>query len=619
MSKKWLKYIIICASGIVLLTTIIITCILINNDEEVAIGKDGKSAYQLALDNGYTGSLSEWLESLIGDNGQNGKSAYELAVEKGYKGSKEEWLDSLIGKPGINGQNGKSAYELAVENGFKGTLTDWLLSLTGQIGKDGTDGREVEFQVADGYIQWKYNTETVWKNLVSLDILVGAPGQDGADGAPGQDGTDGREVEFQVADGYIQWKYNTETVWKNLVSLDTLVGAPGQDGADGAPGQDGTDGREVEFQVADGYIQWKYNTDTTWKNLVSLDTLVGAPGQDGADGTPGQDGTDGREVEFQVADGYIQWKYNTDTTWKNLVSLDTITGPKGEDGHTPEITIQNGNWFIDGVDTGIKAKGDQGEDGLSAFEIYKKYHPEYQGTEQEWIESLKGSDGAPGEQGISVVHAYINEDIHLIIVLSNGIEIDAGYVGIEIIKTYTVTFKDYNDSVIETITNVSNGASVTAPKNPVRKGFKFIGWDNEFNNITSNLTVKALYEIDHNQMYFTYAEDGSGNLSVVLSVEGDVNLYGFECKIYFESIGATYMNVASNISGLAVNKNSEYIMLSFTTMDGLNMNNAANLITITFNTQLENVYLHFTLAEVDIFDDDYNDETYNVVENIYDK
>lgn len=31
-----------------------------------------------------------------------------------------------------------------------------------------------------------------------------------------------------------------------------------------------------------------------------------------------------------------------------------IQGEKGEDGHTPVISIQNGNWFIDGVDTGYK-------------------------------------------------------------------------------------------------------------------------------------------------------------------------------------------------------------------------------------------------------------------------
>lgn len=57
-----------------------------------------------------------------------------------------------------------------------------------------------------------------------------------------------------------------------------------------------------------------------------------------------------------------------------------IQGEKGEDGHTPIITIgTNGNWIIDGVDTGVKVQG------LSAYEIFKKYNPDYTGTEEEWV------------------------------------------------------------------------------------------------------------------------------------------------------------------------------------------------------------------------------------------
>lgn len=32
--------------------------------------------------------------------GKDGKSAYEIAVEKGYSGSEVEWINSLAGKPG---------------------------------------------------------------------------------------------------------------------------------------------------------------------------------------------------------------------------------------------------------------------------------------------------------------------------------------------------------------------------------------------------------------------------------------------------------------------------------------------------------------------------------------
>ena len=39
-------------------------------------------------------------------------------------------------------------------------------------------------------------------------------------------------------------------------------------------------------------------------------------------------------------------------------------GIPGEAGHTPNIAIgENGNWFIDGVDTGVKAEGKDGVNG----------------------------------------------------------------------------------------------------------------------------------------------------------------------------------------------------------------------------------------------------------------
>lgn len=44
----------------------------------------------------------------MGEYIENGKSAYELAVENGFKGSEKEWLDSLNGKDGQPGADGKN-------------------------------------------------------------------------------------------------------------------------------------------------------------------------------------------------------------------------------------------------------------------------------------------------------------------------------------------------------------------------------------------------------------------------------------------------------------------------------------------------------------------------------
>ena len=86
------------------------------------------------------------------------------------------------GKDGTNGADGKSAYQIWLENGYKGTQADFLNWLQGSNGIDGEDGKEVEFQIADGYIQCRYKTDDnneSWQNLIMLSDLKGADGEDG--------------------------------------------------------------------------------------------------------------------------------------------------------------------------------------------------------------------------------------------------------------------------------------------------------------------------------------------------------------------------------------------------------------------------------------------------------
>lgn len=63
--------------------------------------------------------------------------------------------------------------------------------------------------------------------------------------------------------------------------------------------------------------------------------------------------------------------YRFDVTDKN----GTFTTPnlKGKEGKTPTITIgANNNWFVNGVDTGVKAKGEKGDTG-SGFNTTRQY------------------------------------------------------------------------------------------------------------------------------------------------------------------------------------------------------------------------------------------------------
>ena len=102
-------------------------------------GKDGKSAYEVAVAYGFVGTEVEWLESLKGVDGKdgvNGKDGCDgrngvdgLPGKDGKSGA-----DGLPGRDGIDGTDGKSAYIIAVEHGFSGTENEWLQSLKGKDG-----------------------------------------------------------------------------------------------------------------------------------------------------------------------------------------------------------------------------------------------------------------------------------------------------------------------------------------------------------------------------------------------------------------------------------------------------------------------------------------------------
>ena len=54
-------------------------------------------------------------EGTKGVDGVDGKSAFDIATEKGFTGSKDEWLESLKGAKGIDGHDGRSANNLEVD------------------------------------------------------------------------------------------------------------------------------------------------------------------------------------------------------------------------------------------------------------------------------------------------------------------------------------------------------------------------------------------------------------------------------------------------------------------------------------------------------------------------
>jgi hypothetical protein len=73
------------------------------------------------------------------------------------------------------------------------------------------------------------------------------------------------------------------------------------------------------------------------------------------------------------------------------------------------------------------------------------------------------------------------------------------------INKYTVTFVDWDGSVIDTQT-VEHGGSATAPEVSEREGYTFNGWDKAFDNVTGDLTVTAQYTINTYTFILNYDE-----------------------------------------------------------------------------------------------------------------
>ncbi|MBO7319405.1 MAG: collagen-like protein, partial [Clostridia bacterium] len=85
----------------------------------------GKSAYEVAVENGFVGTETEWLESLKGEVGEAGATG--KAGETGTEGY-----------PGLPGKPGLSPHELLQFNeNYQKTVEEWLASLKGSDAKDG--------------------------------------------------------------------------------------------------------------------------------------------------------------------------------------------------------------------------------------------------------------------------------------------------------------------------------------------------------------------------------------------------------------------------------------------------------------------------------------------------
>lgn len=142
--------------------------------ESIQNGADGLSAYEIAKENGFSGTETEWLASLKGDRGDTGLQG--IRGEKGDKGDTGEQGEKgdtgdtgAKGSKGDTGADGKSAYDVWLAQGNSGTETDFLNSLKGEKGDKGDTGSaSVEIETIEEQLAELANKDTQWGNFTPV-------------------------------------------------------------------------------------------------------------------------------------------------------------------------------------------------------------------------------------------------------------------------------------------------------------------------------------------------------------------------------------------------------------------------------------------------------------------
>ena len=411
----------------------------------------------------------------------------------------------------------------------------------GPVGETGQDGTSVLTgsgeptqdlgKIGDSYVDlatWNFyvKEETGW---IIKGNIKGETGDQGDQGLQGNDGKNGISI-VSIEKTSEQDNVDIYTITYSDGNTTCFTVTNVVDGEQGIQGITCQDGHTPIITISeDGY--WVVDGEKTT-------TLAQGPkGDQGEQGPAGQDGENGRgiqSIECTSSNGnvdiytitYTDGTTSTFTVTNGVDGQDGaqgdqgIQGIPGQDGHTPTIVIgENGNWFVDGEDTGIAAQGPKGETGdtgpqgpqgetgeqgpqgeqgipgqdgtsvltgsgepaqdlgkigdsyidLTTWNFYVK-------EETGWIikGNIKGETGPQGEAAISVVSTIINENGDLIVTYSNGDVVNAGHVKDQA-QTYTVTFNSNGGTDVPS-QEVVEGHLINRPANPSKDNYGFDGW-----------------------------------------------------------------------------------------------------------------------------------------------
>ena len=388
-----------------------------------ANGKDGASITGIQLDKTqshfiFTMSDGQTIETSVsmpevvkgpkGDNGQDGLSAYQIAVKDGFSGTETEWLQSLKGPKGDS---------ITGPKGDKGDKGDSIVGPKGQDGQPGKsaptvsrvtyDNNQLTFSFSDG-------------SSLSTPFIMPVP-KNGADGKNGVDGKNAPTIE-NVAYADNQLTFNFSDGSSKSTSFVMPVPKNGVDGKNGLDGKDAPIVTSVSY--ANNQLTFIFSDGTRKSTSFIMPTPV-----NGKDGKNGKDAPTITNVDLNDAQTQIIFTFSDGTKLQTeFKAPEAIAGPKGEKGQdAPKITSVKLNddqtKLIFTLSDNSKLETDidlpKPKDGLSAYQIAVK--DGFSGTETEWLQSLKGpkgdsiagprgQDGTPGKDAPHVTRVTYNDN-----------------------------------------------------------------------------------------------------------------------------------------------------------------------------------------------------------------
>ncbi|MBR5566275.1 MAG: InlB B-repeat-containing protein [Roseburia sp.] len=498
---------------------------------------------------------------------ENGLYAYGLTTQSGYDGTVREWLALLADK---------SAYEIAVENGYSGSEEEWNNEVE-DAAENPVSVKAAEFSKRGEMLVTLSND-----SVLNLGVAAEFSATDGVTNASiSEDG----QLEVSYADG-------------KAVKLGNAYGEA----------QNVDNG--LSMQTIDMSSEGNLKIALTNQNTMDLGCIKEAGAEEV--GVSGASIDENENVLITLSDDSVinvsdvvgEAKTEMKTVAVSKEGILTVTLGNDTKRILGSIKYRVG---IDGKAPSFRENVVLTEDGTKSGEdtdsIIKAY--------------INGVDG------MNVVNAYINENMEMILEMSNGQLINAGNTGSGGVAAamFTVTFKDYDGTVLKTET-VERGKSATAPTSPTRDGYVFIGWDVAFDKISSDLTVIAQYEESTTPVIYVAkvsAENGDKSIQVPVSIANNPGIMGMVLTVtYDESVmtlkGGTAGSALSGLEMTAPGKLGSGCKFGWDGMQEVTGNGEMLILTFDIkDSAAAGIHdIQISCGTGDIFDGDYNDLSFEM-------